>query len=405
MQLNLFELFSIIITFVAIIGYLNYRFIKIPTTTAIMVGSLCLSLVLILAGRYGYSSIEQQAYQTIASLDFERFLLQTILSFMLFAGGLNIHLEELWRVKTEIAVLATVSTICSALLTATAIYYVSAYLSIPLNYIHCLLFGALISPTDPIAVLALFKTLGVSKQLNVMVSGESLFNDGVGIVLFITFYELAFSSLTPNAHSVLSLFLKEVFGGIILGIILGVVGAYFIKSLENIKVEMLITLAIVMGGYSIANAIHASGPLAMVAAGISIGNDKSKKQASLYHFWEMIDEILNSILFFLVGIELVVLSHRSWSMTLSLISILIVLLSRFITVSIPMTIFKRRRRYPKKIIRILVWGGLRGGLAIALALSLPQSDAKGFILTMTYSVVIFSLVVQGLSIKPLIRAT
>lgn len=403
MDLNFFELFSIIITIVAIIGYINQKFFKIPTTSAIMIGSLTLSLLLILAGKYGFTSIEQQAYETINAIDFGKFLLQTILSFMLFAGALNIHLESLWRVKMEIAVLATLSTITSALLVATGVFCCASLLNIPLGFVHCLLFGALISPTDPIAVLSLFKSLGVSKQLNVMVSGESLFNDGVGIVLFITFYELAFNGLTPTINNMFMLFFKEFFGGILFGIACGLIGDYFIKSITNIKVEMLITLAIVMGGYSLARYLHISGPLAMVAAGICMGNEDSKEEKNIFNFWEMIDEILNSILFFLVGIELVVLSHNVWSLALSLFAILIVILSRTITVATPMYFFKKIKRYPKRVSRILIWGGLRGGLAIALALSLPNNEPKSYVLTMTYSVVIFSLIVQGLTIKPLLK--
>ena len=180
-------------------------------------------------------------------------------------------------------------------------------------------------------------------------------------------------------------------------------GAYFINHVKDIKVEMLISLAIVMGGYTLAETLKVSGPLAMVAAGICIGKDKSEARANLYQFWEMIDEILNSILFFLVGIELVVIAHNSWSILMSLLSIVIVLLARTITVSLPMAFFKRFRRYPSHITRVLIWGGLRGGLAIALALAIPQGAAKSTLLTMTYSVVIFSLLVQGLTVKPLLN--
>lgn len=403
MHFDFFNLFAIIITIVAIIGYVNYYSFKIPTSSAIMIGSLCLSLLFILAGKHGFGNLENTAYHMISGIDFRKFLLETILSFMLFAGALNIHLEELWRVKAEIAVLATFSTISSALIIAVATYYFAQMLGLPLHFVHCLLFGALISPTDPIAVLSLCKNVGVSKRLNVMISGESLFNDGVGIVLFVTFYQLAFTSLAPTFHNMLILFIQEFFGGILLGTAIGLIGAYFIKHLKDIKVEMLISLAIVMGGYTLAETLKVSGPLAMVAAGICIGNDKSEARTNLYQFWEMIDEILNSILFFLVGIELVVIAHNSWSLVMSLMSIVIVLIARTITVSLPMAFFKRFRRYPNQITRVLIWGGLRGGLAIALALAIPQSAAKGTLLTMTYSVVIFSLVVQGLTVKPLLN--
>lgn len=403
MHFDIFNLFAIIVTIVAIIGYVNHHSLKMPTSSAIMIGSLALSLLFILAGKYGFGHIEEFAYQTVSSIDFRKFLLETILSFMLFAGALNIHLEELWRVKSEIAVLSTLSTICSALIIAGITYYFAKRLSLPLQFVHCLLFGALISPTDPIAVLSLCKNVGASKRLNVMISGESLFNDGVGIVLFVTFYQLAFTPLAPTIHNMVVLFVEEFFGGILLGIGIGLIGDYFLRTLKNIKVEMLISLAIVMGGYTLAETLNVSGPLAMVAAGICVGKDRSKSRVNLYQFWEMIDEILNSILFFLVGIELVVIAHNSWSLLMSIISILAVLSARTITVSIPMAIFKRYRSYPNKITRVLIWGGLRGGLAIALALAIPQGDSKSTLLTMTYSVVIFSLLVQGLTVKPLLK--
>ena len=217
MHFDFFNLFAIIITIVAVIGYLNHHSFKIPTSSAIMIGSLCLSLLFILAGKYGFTHLEDIAYQMISGIDFRKFLLEIILSFMLFAGALNIHLEELWRVKAEIAVLATFSTISSALLIAVSTYYFAQMLNLPLQFVHCLLFGALISPTDPIAVLSLCKNVGVSKRLNVMISGESLFNDGVGIVLFVTFYQLAFTSLAPTFHNMLILFIQEFFGGYIAG--------------------------------------------------------------------------------------------------------------------------------------------------------------------------------------------
>ncbi len=400
---NAFALLSLVITIIAFIAYINYRFFKLPTTTAIMVGSLILSLFLLELGKFGLTKVEQQVFKSIASFDFHQFLIQIVLCFMLFAGALNIPIKELWQVKAEIAVLAIASTVFSAILIAWLVYYSLGWLGFPISFVYCLIFGALISPTDPIAVLALFKALGAEKKLEVIVAGESLFNDGVGIVLFSTFYQLAFNNLTPTFFNMAQLFSIEFFGGIFLGLGLGAIGYKLMIKLKNIKIELLITLAVVMGGYSLASTLGVSGPLAMVAAGIFIGTLKGDSRHSLYDFWEMVDEILNSVLFFMIGLELVVISHSTWSLSLCLAAIGIVLFSRGLTVSIPIKIFKLFRRYPPKITRVLWWGGLRGGLAVALALSLPESHSKSIVITLTYSVVVFSIIVQGLTVKPMIR--
>lgn len=405
MQPNVFEFLSLVFVVVAMIAYLNHRFIKLPTTSAVMAGSMLLSLlVLVVAKIFGLSPLSDKVYQNIASFDFHKFLMQGLLSFLLFAGALNIHIDQLWKVKHEIAVLSTLSTIVSALLVSLVIYYAAPLLVYPLPFGYCLLFGSLISPTDPIAVLALFKNLEADKRLSTLVAGESLFNDGVGIVLFITFYQFTVLNLAPSVGNMVWLFLTQFFGGIFFGVALGFLGNYLLKRLNNIKVELLITLGLVTGGYTLAQHVSISGPLAMVACGIVIGRKQSKAKENLYYFWEMIDEILNAILFSLVGMELIVISHSQWSYSLSLITIIAVLFIRLLTVGIPLTIFKQFKKYPKNTIKILTWGGLRGGLAVALALSLPDCNEKSLILTLTYSVVIFSILFQGLTISHLLPA-
>lgn len=408
MSLKLYYLLSIVISLAALIGYINTRTIKLPTTIAIMGSSLVMSLLIILSGQFGFAKFEYTIYKSVESINFYSLLMQGMLSFLLFAGALTININHLKQCKWEIFTLATLSTITSTLLIACLCYYL---IPISIPFIYCLLFGALISPTDPIAVLAIFKEVGAAKKLNVTVSGESLFNDGVGIVLFITIYQIAFSQVDPTVGSVIHLFIEEAIGGITFGIILGLIGHAMIDSAKNTKVELLITLAMTTGGYTLANGIGVSGPLAMVAAGIFIGNkgksfgENKLARTNLYNFWELIDEVLNAMLFFLIGIELVLIGHSYISLYIAVLTIVMVLAVRALTVSIPMFFFKRKKRYPPHFTKILIWGGLRGGLAVALALSIPESPYRSYILTMTYSVVVFSVIIQGLTVKPLVKAS
>ncbi len=400
MYTQLFSFLSFIITSIALIAYINQRTLKIPTSSAVMIGALFLSLLFIIFSRQLVHVKYTVALQSkILHFDFHEFLVQIILSFLLFAGSLNIHIEHLFKVKSEVAILATLSTICSTLLISIALYYIAPIFGHHIPYGYTLLFGALISPTDPIAVLSLFKNLNADKRLSVLVAGESLFNDGVGIVLFITFYKFATIGNAPDFSEMLELFSIQFFGGILLGLGLGYACEKFLLSIDSIKVELLITLATVMGGYTLAQKIGVSGPLAMVAAGIFVGRKQQEHQSNIYYIWEMIDEVLNALLFSLIGIELIAISHDKWSLPLSVVAIAIVLLSRLLTVGVPMLLFKRFKKYPKNVIRILTWGGLRGGLAVALALSIPKIEARSIILTLTYSVVAFSIIIQGLTIK------
>lgn len=407
--MDIYSILTVIVSFAALLGYFNSRYIHMPTTIAIMSGSLVFSMVLIIVGQFGFHSLEQQIAGHLGRIDFHALLIQGMLSYLLFAGALTIDISSLRQRKWEIAVLASFSTITSTVLIGGAVYYFLHAVHIDMPFIYCLLFGALISPTDPIAVLAIFKDVKASKELNVTVSGESLFNDGVAIVVFLTLYQVAFSSQAPTFNSVLSLFLQQAVGGIAYGICLGLVGYQLIRNLDDYKVEILITLAMVTGGYTLATYLGVSGPLAMVVSGIFIGN-KGRQFAmsrairnNLENFWELIDEILNAVLFFLMGLELLVIEHDVHHIFIGLAAIAIVLAIRFITVAIPISLFKLKRTYSPYFISILVWGGLRGGLAVALALALPASPYRSIIMTMTYAIVVFSVIVQGLTVKPLVQ--
>lgn len=409
--MTLYTLGSIILTLAVLIGYVNHRFIKMQTTIAIMSGALLLSLALIIVGQFGFMQIEMHISQALSKIDFHNLLINGMLSFLLFAGALTININDLKSQKWEIGVLASFSTIASTVIVGVSSYYILHWLGFRLDFIYCMLFGALISPTDPIAVLATFKQLGAPKQLDVTVSGESLFNDGVGIVLFLTIYQLAFNGKPVTTETVILLFLQQAIGGIIYGAIIGLIAYWLIKPIDDHKIEILITLTVVTGGYALAQALDISGPLAMVVAGIFLGNQgrnfsmSKKSRESLDQFWELVDQILNAILFLLIGFELIVIRFNQHYLLAAIIAIPLVLCVRFITVAIPMRIFKTKRKYTPFFTTILVWGGLRGGLAVALALALPPSQHRNLILAMTYSIVTFAIIVQGLSVKALVYKT
>lgn len=408
--MDLYKLFSIILTLAILIAYLNHRYIRMQTTIAIMTSSLLLSLVLLFIVKFfGFKSFEHDLMVTLDKINFEKLLINVMLSFLLFAGALTIDLHALKNQKWEIITLASFSTLASTFLVGILIYYFLPLIGISLNFIYCLLFGALISPTDPIAVLATFKQLQAPKDLDVTVAGESLFNDGVGIVIFLTLYQIAFTQEAISASSVILLFLQQAIGGLVYGLILGLVGSWLIKFADDHKIEILITIAVATGGYTLAQTLGISGPLAMVTAGIMIGNYAKNKymreesQKVLDEFWELIDEILNAVLFLLIGFEILLVFTGKNYIFAGLWAIPIVLFTRYVTVAIPMSLFKIKRNYCPYMVSILVWGGLRGGLAVALALALPPGEYRQLILIMTYAVVCFAVIVQGITVSPLVK--
>ncbi len=305
---------------------------------------------------------------------------------------------------------ATIGVLISTAFIGTAMFFAFQFLGFSIPYIYCLLFGALISPTDPIAVISILKNAQIPASLEIKISGESLFNDGVGVVIFISLLEIAISGTDHlSGLQIAFLFLKEAGGGIIFGLVLGYAGYYLLRSIDNYQVEVLITLAMVMGGYLLASIIHISGPLAMVVAGIITGNKGQREAMSditrdyLSKFWELIDEILNALLFMLIGFEMIVLTFDAKTVWLGLIAIAVVLLGRFISVFLPTLILSFRMSFERHLLSILTWGGLRGGISVALALSLPRGDYRNIIVSTTYIIVVFSILVQGLTIGKLAR--
>lgn len=409
----MFESFSIVFTIAVLFNYINSKWIKLPST----IGLLILSLVLVTIV-YLSKSIVPSFYQffcdIILNADFKSLLLDGILSFMLFAGALHVNLEALAEQKKSILLFATLGVLISTFIVGGLVFGAAMLIGVELPFIHALLFGALISPTDPIAVMAILKKANIAESLGIKIEGESLFNDGIGVVVFSGVLLVATAT---GAHSqseigaeIGTLFLEEAVGGLIFGLVIGFLGLRLIKSLkDNSNLAVMISLAVVMGGYTIASMIHVSGPLAMVVAGLLIGNkihindNKSKLQMSLNEFWEILDDVFNGILFVLIGLAIHLLAFNINYLILGIITIIIVLLSRFISVFVPYSLLKHEEEKPIKTIAILTWGGLRGGISIALALSLNESLSSELIVYITYVVVLFSIIGQGLSIGTLAK--
>ena len=406
--MSISQIVALLITLAAVFSYVNHRFIRLPTTIGLMLISLVFSLALICSDYVGLN-LRVQAGEFMEQIDFNQTLMHGMLSFLLFAGALHVNLEELAQRKWTIAILATVGVVTSTFLIGGAMYYVLGWIGVPLSFMYCLIFGALISPTDPIAVMGLLKQAKAPKSLETKISGESLFNDGVGVVVFLVVKDILEGGNDFAVSHVGLLLLEEAVGGIALGLFLGWITYLMLKSIDNYQVEVLLTLALVTGGYALANAIHTLGLLAIVAAGLIIGNQgrvlamSDKTREHLDTFWELIDEILNAVLFVLIGLEIFVLTLNSQYLLAGLIAIPVVLLARFVSVGVPVRILGRRTEFSPHVVKILTWGGLRGGISVALALSLAANSERSLVLTVTYVVVVFSILVQGLTVPALLR--
>lgn len=399
---------ALLITLAALFSYLNYRFIRLPNTIGIMMIALVMSLVLLVIGKLGFADLIFYTNKLLRSIDFHETLMQGMLSFLLFAGALHVNLNDLKQQKGVIAVLATLGVLLSTFIIGGLTWVVLKALNIPLPFVYCLLFGALISPTDPIAVLGILKNARVPKSMEIKISGESLFNDGMGVVVFLVLLGVATGTHEANVASVGMLIVQEVLGGIVFGLLLGAGVYYLLKDVDNYQLEVLLTLALVMGGYAVANALHLSGPLAIVTAGLFIGNQgrhfamSEKSRAHLDSFWELLDEILNAVLFVLIGLEVLLVAMRSEYLLAALAIIPLVLFARYVSVGSPLAVMSRFRRFTPGVVQIMTWGGLRGGISVALALSLPLGSERDAILAITYAVVIFSILIQGLTISRMV---
>ncbi len=408
--LAFFNTFAAVISFAAAASYVNHRFLRLPNTVALMAIALLGSLALVAAGAFGIFDTEQ-AESIVESIAFDDVVLHGMLGYLLFAGALHINLAQLRTAIMPVATFATVGVLISAATAGTLFYFAARLLGFDIPFIYALVFGTLIAPTDPVAVLGILKQVRAPRSLETTIASESLFNDGVGVVLFLTVLSVAVSGHDPNFGEVLAFLTEEAVGGALLGLILGAGVLVLMRGIDVHQVEVLMTLALVSGGYALATALHFSGPITVVVAGIIIGNyGRSIAMSETTHdyvdrFWELLDEILNAILFILVGIEVIVISITGPLIFAGVLSVGAVLFARFASIAGPVTVFRLigSGRFGPGSIRILTWGGLRGGISIALALSIPASDERDVILTAAYVVVVFSILVQGLTFGPLVR--
>ncbi len=406
--MELYYSFSALIVLSAIFSYINARFLKLPASIGIMVIALVASVGLIATDSL-FPHIFEKITNLMASVDLTEILMGAMLNFLLFAGAIHIHLEDLKEQRMPVVVFSTVSVVISTFVIGFLMYHVLVLVHMPVPFIQCLVFGALISPTDPIAVLGILKQAGVPKSLETKIAGESLFNDGMAVVVFIIMLALARGEEVNTSFSGISMLLaKEALGGIALGLLLGFVGSQMIYRVDGYSVHVLITLAIVMGGHLAAQALHMSGPLAMVAAGLVVGNYgknlggvSEEERDYIDKFWELIDEILNALLFLIIGFELLLIPDLKQYGWVGAITIVIVLFARFISIWVPVRIIPFKRKFGRQSLIILVWGGLRGGVSIALALSIDHDLNKNLFLAITYFVVLFSIIVQGLTVGKL----
>ena len=488
--MSLFEISSIVIALSALFGYINVKLLKLPNTIGLMIIAIVFTIVLYVSKLFSPVLIDS-AKALIGIINFEQVLMDVMLGFLLFAGAMHTNFDQLKVQRWPVLVFATLGVLCSTFLVGFLVWYIFGLIGMSIKFIHCLLFGALISPTDPIAVLGILKQAGVPKKLETKIVGESLFNDGVGVVVFLTIFSIATGGQLPghdhhgdtNAHArvehadrainlmrlesggetaapvdaqrtvdrrtevalgaedlqhhkpadnshhneherptspasshdthatgppavfdIAQLFIVEVGGGILLGLVLGFGTFQLLRSIDDYEIEVMITLACVMGGCSLAQYFHISGPLAMVVAGLIVGNDTVRgtamsKQTEIYvdKFWELMDILLNAILFVLIGLELLVLEVDQNILIAAVIAIGIVLFSRFVSLMLPVRFFAKRLEFVPHTTTIMTWGGLRGGISIALALVLPE-ECRGLFLTVTYGVVVFSIIVQGLTV-------
>ena len=412
MTLSAFDLIALLLVLTATFGWINHRFIKLPNTIGMLVMGLASSLLLI---AFELSVPEISLYEDLTQLvgefDFQNTVLNGMLAFLLFAGALHVDLGLLRMRAAVVGTMATFGVLISTAVVGLGFWGFAQLVGVDISLPWAMVFGALISPTDPVAVLSTLKAVRVPKSLEVDMIGESLFNDGVGVVIFAVILSLAVGlqgGAVDLAH-VAELFVVEALGGALLGLIAGYIAYRAMLAIDDYPIEVLISLALVTGAYALAAKLHLSGPIAVVVGGLLIGNRgaalamSDETQRYLFGFWTLIDEMLNSVLFLLIGLEVLVLRYDPSFVWLALVSIPLVLLGRLLAVSMPVLALSARQDFVRGTIPVLVWGGLRGGISVALALSIPEVAEKSVLLAATYTVVVFTIVVQGLSLRRLVQ--
>lgn len=407
--MDYFSIATILIVLSAVFGYINVRFLKLPITIGLMVITLLFTLVVVAISFFDDTLLLREK-ELISSINFQKVLLDIMLSYLLFAGALHTNFQQLKVQRWPVFVFATFGVMVSTFLVGTIMFYAIQIVGLEVNFIYCLLFGALISPTDPIAVLGILKQAKAPKKLETKIVGESLFNDGVGVVIFLTIYQIAKGGSDITFVHVAEMFAVEVLGGVVLGLLLGWITYRMMRSIDDYDVEVIITLAAVMGGTLLAQKLHMSAPLAMVACGLMVGNDTVRNSAMsevtetyVDKFWELVDVLLNTLLFVLIGMEILVLTFDGQYIFAGLLAVPIVLISRYLSLWVPIHFFSKKLEFVPNTNLIMTWGGLRGGISIALALSLSTEMHRELFLVITYIIVIFSIIGQGLTVGPLIK--
>ncbi len=407
--MGLFELFSLILVVAAVLAWINRRFLGMPTTIGVTALALALSLLVVIFAPAGW---QEAGRALLAELDFSHALLDVVLAFLLFAGALHVKVDQLYRQKWIIGGLATVGVVVSTFLVGLSMAGLLEAIGAPQAFLACLLFGALIAPTDPIAVLAILKDAHAPKSLEAKIAGESLFNDGVGVVVFLVLVGLVGGGQAhaAGAGEIAGHLVTEVGGSLVLGAVTGAVAVWMLRQVDHYQVEVLLTLALCAGLYSLAHGLGVSGPLAVVVAGLLVGNTGRRLAMSertverLDIFWELVDEILNVALFALIGLEVLVIELNTTAVVAGLVAIPVVLAARLLSVGGAIGLARRWRRVTPHAVKVMTWGGLRGGISVALALSLPADfAARDLFVTMTYVVVLFSILVQGPTVGLLVR--
>ncbi|WP_347923472.1 sodium:proton antiporter [Pontimicrobium sp. SW4] len=407
--MDYFSVVAVLTVLSAVFGYINVKFLKLPITIGLMIITIVFTLIIVVIGQFDDTLLIREK-ELISQIDFKTVLLDIMLSFLLFAGALHTNFAQLKVQRWPVFVFATLGVLMSTFLVGIIMFYVLQLVGLQVDFIYCLLFGALISPTDPIAVLGILKKAGVPKKLETKIVGESLFNDGVGVVIFLTIFKIAEGGSDVTLGYITEMFAVEVLGGIVLGLILGWITYRMMRSIDDYEVEVIITIAAVMGGTLLAQSLHMSAPLAMVTAGLIVGNDTVRNsamseitEAYVDKFWELIDVFLNTILFVMIGMEMLVLTFEGSYIIAGLLGIPIVLLARFVSLWGPIKFFDKKLEFVPNTNIIMTWGGLRGGISIALALSLTQEMHKELFLVITYIIVAFSIIGQGLTVEPIVK--
>jgi CPA1 family monovalent cation:H+ antiporter len=414
MTLSIFEIASLLLVLSGIFGWLNHVVLKLPHTIGLLVMALLASIMLLVLEKiFPALGITTTLQSAIAQIDFNATVMEGMLAFLLFAGALHVDFSYLRTQAWAIGLMASIGVITSTFIVGFGLFFIAPIIGFEIPLIWALVFGALISPTDPVAVLSLLKSINVPHALEAKIAGESLFNDGVGVVVFAIMVTIATSQAGTEvtAMQIGELFVVEAIGGALLGLITGWIAYKAMATMDEHMLEILLTVGIVAATYAIALRLHLSGPIAVVIAGLLIGNRGASlamsdhTRSTMFGFWELIDEILNSVLFLLIGLEVLVIALDPSFAWLAILTIPLVLSARLIAVSIPILALSLRQTFTAGAIPVLTWGGLRGGISVALVLSLPDIPEKPVLLACTYAVVLFSIIVQGLTVKRVVNAT